>query len=91
MSENMAPIGKNDLDEADYMRQVLAKDPKAKGNYEVIPGSEVTTVKIISPNAPPDERALRLSMKSIKAAMHESFGREPNKLRFVFKEVTIEE
>ncbi|MBK1884866.1 hypothetical protein JIN85_20820 [Luteolibacter pohnpeiensis] len=91
VGDSLAPIGKNDLDEADYMRRVLANDLDAKGNYEVIPGSDVTTVKIMKPNTPLDERSLRLSMRSIKAAMRDSFDREPNKLRFEFRDVTIEE
>jgi len=91
MPENLSPIYKRDLIEADFLRNVMANDPNSKGNYEVIPGSNITTVKIFRPSKPHDEAALRESMKKIKSTLRSAFGHEPNMLRFEFKEVTIEE
>ena len=69
----------------------MANDPDAKGNYEVTPGESVTTVRVFTPSKPINEASLRESMIQIKDAMRRNFGREPNKLRFIFEEVTIDE
>jgi hypothetical protein len=90
-SESIAPINTSDLNEADFVRSVLSTNPDAKGNYEVVPGHSVTTVRISRPNRPENEAALRESMRSIKNAIREKLHSDPNNLRFIFREVTIEE
>lgn len=90
-NEHLGAINTSDLDEADFVREVLGQNPSAKGNFSVSPGSTVTTVQISTPRKPANEESMRASLKGIKDAMRQSYGREPNTLRFVFEEVTIEE
>ncbi len=80
-----------DMAEADYIRQILSEDPDMKGTYAIVPGQEVTTVHITWPDAPGDEAEFRQSLREIREEMKLYFVREPNRLRFIFKTVTIEE
>ena len=80
-----------DLNEAYYVRDVLNTQTGMKGTFKVDPGSTVTTVTFRSPNEPIDEAACRKWMRSIKAPLTEHRGREANTLKFVFKNVTLEE
>jgi hypothetical protein len=90
-NEHLGAINTSDLNEADFVREVLGQNPSAKGNFSVTPGSTVTTVHILNQSKPENEEAMRASLIGIKDTMRQSFGREPNTLRFIFEEVTIEE
>lgn len=89
--EILGVISTRDINEANYVKKILNSQDGAKGNFRVEPGSTVTTVHIKSPDEPLDEEACRKWMRSIKASLSEHRGREANTLRFVFKNVTIEE
>ena len=78
-----------DLNEADYVRQVLESTDGAKGNFRVEPGSTVTTIYFKSPDKPLSEEQARAWMRSIKDELTKSRGREANDLKFVFKDVTL--
>ena len=80
-----------DLNEADYVRDFLNATEGFKGKFTVEAGSTITTVTFKEPDEPMNEEACRKWMRSIKAPLTESRGREANTLRFVFKNVTIEE
>ena len=89
--EQPGVISTIDLNEAAYVRDFLNATEGFKGTFTVEPGSTVTTVIFKSPDEPMNEEACRKWMRSIKAPLTESRGREANTLRFVFKNVTIEE
>ena len=80
-----------DLNEARYVEEILNAQDGAEGNFTVEPGPTTTTVYIKSPDEPLNEEACRTWMRSIKAPLTEHRGREANTLKFVFKNVTIEE
>jgi hypothetical protein len=80
-----------DLNEADYVKDFLNATEGFKGTFTVEPGQTVTTVYFKAPDEPMNEEACRKWMRSIKAPLTESRGREANTLKFVFKNVTIEE
>ncbi|RKX46705.1 MAG: hypothetical protein DRP64_02790 [Verrucomicrobia bacterium] len=80
-----------DVNEAYYVRDFLNATEGFKGTFNVNAGSTVTTVTFKSPDEPMDEEACRKWMRSIKAPLTEHRGREANTLKFVFKNVTLEE
>lgn len=89
--EQPGVISTIDLNEADYVRDFLNATDGFKGTFTVEPGTTVTTVIFKAPDEPMNEEACRKWMRSIKAPLTESRGREANTLKFVFKNVTIEE
>ena len=80
-----------DVNEAHYVREVLNNQDGMEGTFTVEAGSTVTTVTFTSPDEPANEEQCRKWMRSIKAPLTEHRGREANTLKFVFKNVTIEE
>lgn len=80
-----------DINEAYYVRDFLNATEGFKGTFTVDPGSTVTTVTFNSPDEPLNEKACRKWMRSIKAPLTEHRGREANTLKFVFKNITLEE
>ena len=80
-----------DVNEAAYVRGFLNATDGFKGTFTVDAGQTVTTVIFKEPDEPLNEEACRKWMRSIKAPLTESRGREANTLKFVFKNVTIEE
>jgi len=80
-----------DLNEADFVKDVLNQDPQLKGNFHVDPGSKITTVHFKTPPKPANETALRDSMRQIKSILTKHRGRTANTIRFVFPEITLEE
>ena len=80
-----------DLNEADYVKDFLNATEGFKGTFTVEAGSTVTTVTFKEPDEPMNEEAARKWMRSIKAPLTKSRGREANTLKFVFKNVTLEE
>lgn len=89
--EQPGVISTIDLNEADYVRDFLNATDGFKGTFSVQPGSTVTTVIFKAPDEPMNEEACRTWMRSIKAPLTESRGREANTLKFVFKNITLEE
>ena len=89
--ENPWVISTIDVNEAYYVRDVLNSQDGMKGTFTCNAGSTVTTVTFKSPDEPMDEEACRKWMRSIKAPLTEHRGREANTLKFVFKNVTLEE
>ncbi|MDF7798890.1 hypothetical protein P4C99_05420 [Pontiellaceae bacterium B1224] len=90
-TEQPGIISTIDLNEANYVRDFLNATDGFKGTFTVDPGSTVTTVIFKAPDEPMNEEACRNWMRSIKAPLTESRGREANTLKFVFKNITIEE
>jgi hypothetical protein len=80
-----------DINEACYVRDFLNATEGFKGTFTVDPGCTVTTVTFKSPDEPLNEEACRKWMRSIKAPLTAHRGREANTLKFVFKNVTLEE
>lgn len=80
-----------DVNEAAYVRDFLNATDGFKGTFTVKAGPTVTTVNFKEPDEPMNEEACRKWMRSIKAPLTESRGREANTLKFVFKNVTVEE
>lgn len=80
-----------DVNEAHYVREVLNAQDGMKGTFTVDAGSTVTTVTFKEPDEPMNEEQCRKWMRSIKAPLTEHRGREANTLKFVFKNITIEE
>jgi len=80
-----------DVNEAHYVRDFLNATEGFKGTFTVDAGSTETTVTFKSPDEPMDEEACRKWMRSIKAPLTKHRGREANTLKFVFKNVTLEE
>jgi hypothetical protein len=80
-----------DINEAHYVRDVLNTQDGMKGTFTVDAGSTVTTVTFKSPDEPMDVEACHKWMCSIKAPLTEHRGREANTLKFVFKDITLEE
>jgi len=79
------------MHEADYVRDYLNATEGFKGNFTVQAGPTVTTVTFSAPDQPLNEEAARKWMRGIKATLTEHRGREANTLKFVFKNVTLEE
>ena len=90
-TEQPGVISTIDINEAAYVRDFLNATEGFKGTFSVEAGSTVTTVIFKEPDEPMNEEACRKWMRSIKAPLTESRGREANTLKFVFKNVTIEE
>ena len=89
--EQPGVISTIDVNEAAYVRDFLNATEGFKGTFKVEAGSTVTTVTFSEPDEPMNEELCRKWMRSIKAPLTESRGREANTLKFVFKNVTIEE
>jgi hypothetical protein len=90
-TEQLGVISTIDVNEAAYVRDLLNATDGFKGTFTVEAGQTVTTVIFKAPDEPMNEEACRKWMRSIKAPLSESRGREANTLKFVFKNVTIEE
>jgi hypothetical protein len=80
-----------DINEAAYVRDFLNATDGFKGTFTVDAGQTVTTVTFKEPDEPLNEEACRKWMRSIKAPLTEHRGREANTLKFVFKNITLEE
>lgn len=80
-----------DINEAQYIRDVLNSQDGIKGTFTADAGPTVTTVTFKSPDEPMNEESCRKWMRSIKAPLTEHRGREANTLKFVFKNITLEE
>lgn len=90
-TEQPGVISTIDVNEAAYVRDFLNATEGFRGTFDVEAGSTATTVTFSEPEEPLNEEACRKWMRNIKAPLTESRGREANTLRFVFRNVTIEE
>ena len=90
-TEQPGVISTIDVNEAAYVRDFLNATEGFKGTFKVQAGSTVTTVVFSEPDEPMNEEEARKWMRSIKAPLSKSRGREANTLKFVFKNMTLEE
>lgn len=86
-----APIMTNDLDQAEFVNGVFAKEPALRDRFEVVPGARTTTV-VFKDDLPPGKEALFIErMKQMKEIMLREFGGRTDALvfRFPSKEIRI--
>ena len=86
-----APIMTNDLDQAEFVNGVFAKEPALRDRFEVVPGTRTTTV-VFKDDLPPGKEALFIErMKQMKEIMLREFGGRTDALvfRFPSKEIRI--
>lgn len=84
-------LDEGDKKEAAFLERMFGTDIASKQKPEVTAGSEVTTVVFYHSVSPAAQEGYREQMKGIKEQLGRVSGREPNTLRFVFDNVTLEE
>ena len=84
-------ITTEDLNQAQYVRNALNAEKDLRGIFTVTPGANVTTVTFNKPNRPASEEQCRRWMSNLKSQISQHMGKEANTLRFVFKDVVLEE
>lgn len=75
-----------DIEEAKLVREATSQVART---FEVTAGP-VTIVTFPEPAFPPDPEGLRESIKLMREAVSEKVGRQANKIRFVFPEMSLE-
>jgi len=75
-----------DIEEAKLVREATSQ---VASTFEVTAGP-VTIVTFPEPAFPPDPEGLRESIKLMREAVSEKIGRQANKIRFVFPEMSLE-